>query len=88
MYGCVDDTFVDDYPYFLTFSKKQRNGKVNSYDFKYYHFPYSVNKEEYLDDGLGSSINLLQRTQYMTTFITVFLYFKTKNSFLKLFMSI
>ena len=85
MYGYEDDTFVDDYQYFLTFSKKQRPSIVSqSYGFKY----YPVNRKEYFYDGLGSSINLLQRTQYLTTFMTVFLQFKIKKSSLKLFMNI
>ena len=58
MYGSVDGTFEDDYPYFLTFSKKQRSGIVNSNDFKYYHFLYSVNRKACLYDGIEPRINL------------------------------
>ena len=88
MYGSVDGTFEDDYLYFLTFPKNQRTGIVNSYNFKYYHFFYSVHKEEFFYDDLASRTILLQCTQYLIVFMTVFLYFKIKKPSLKLFMSI
>ena len=52
MYGSVNDTFSDGYPYFQTVSKKQRTGTVNSYDFKLYYFPYSVNRKSAFTMGL------------------------------------
>ena len=60
MSGSANGAFDD--PYFLTYSMKHRIDIINSYDFKFYHFLYSVNREEYLYDGLGSSIDFLQRT--------------------------